>query len=173
MKLEELVVSRAHRNLGQLVNYHKVFSEDDLPSYLKELDLQEGEKIIGVYENFPGNINETIVVTNQGLRIFLNNEWIWVKYTEIDQVELPPNMGEAKLTLEELDIRLKSKQLVKLPARGEQDFIRGKQSYSRDTFSFLNFLIRIIVSINTGVLEDIFLPSSSKIISQSQDSTRP
>lgn len=126
------VQSRAHRILKDLSNYR------DLSNITKEgvwgdLGLQEGEGIIGIYENVPDSLENAIIVTKFGLHIQRAGRWKFINYDEIENSFIPSGN---KHKADRISITL---------VGGKEVFIliEGGNDKFRDVFEFLRFLDRV------------------------------
>ncbi len=131
------VASRAHRALRKLPQYRTVASGDDIHASLsRQIILREGETVVGVYENSPGQLDRCVVVTSEGLHIHRGPSWQVVSYREILYVDFPG--GEKTLDVDEVFVRLASGRTLCVPISGGDPSIG-----SRDAASFLTFLMRV------------------------------
>lgn len=138
MELTELIASRAHRNLRRLDSYQKVTALDSSSDLIETLQCQVDERILGLYQNIPGDDLNTIAVTTQGLHIYDGEKWQSVDYHLIDTIETPS--PESKRVVNQLIIHLKTKGTITVP-------IYGGKGGTRDAWSFFTFLKRVIEDI--------------------------
>ena len=97
-------------------------------AYVKEVSLAEDEQYIGVYENFPGETREAIVITNHGMHI-LRDEIIFVPFLAIKDIETPGHITSR----EGLTLILANDEVVNL-------MVIGGEGNIRDRYLFLTFL---------------------------------
>jgi hypothetical protein len=131
-----LVLSRAHRILKPLANFHEIEdSSIDINEVIDKVNLQEGEVLIGVYEN---RESDYVIVSNMGIRIMNLDSIDFIDYRSIDKVEIPSGME--KMTLDRTHIHLGEGRIIKL-------YITGGNDKFRDVFEFVRFLDRVTVDI--------------------------
>ena len=129
------VKTRAYRKLRTLTQF-KFF---DGTSKLPQLEgcstpLAKTEEIIGAYENTPGEKQDLVLVTNLGLHWWTRGDWHSLEYSEMLEAEWPsPVKMEATAVL----IRSRSGNLISVP-------IRGGTEFTRDAFSVMTFIMRMI-----------------------------
>lgn len=133
MNVKQRIRSRAHRVLENLSNYRGI-SDSSEPHLLSQASFSPKEDILGIYENSPGAWQEAIIISDEGLRIFLNAGWHFIPYADMCAVDVPE--AKDKQTVDLLLIRLVSGSTIELPVRGG----RGKL---RDVWEFLRFLQRV------------------------------
>ncbi len=133
MNVKQRIRSRAHRVLENLSNYRDI-SDSSEPHLLSQASFSAKEDILGVYENIPGAWQEAIIISDAGLRIFLNAGWLFIPYADMCAVDVPG--AKDKQTVDLLLIRLVSGITIELPVRGG----RGKL---RDVWEFLRYLQRV------------------------------
>ena len=128
------VVSRAHRTLRRLKQYRDYVDKEkeDFPDYVHRISFEPDEMLVGIYENSPGQPEESIVVTNIGLYTFTNSQWVKIKYQQIERIDLP--IGD-KRQAEDL--------LIYWNETKTQLAVRGGEDGFRDVFEFLRFLERV------------------------------
>jgi hypothetical protein len=115
-------------------HYHALFPPaGTIPGYLQDLVLQERETLIGVYENVIGAQDESIVITDVGLRLSHHGEWLFIDYRQIERVVGPPD----KQNVDGLTVHLVTGAIVQIPVRGGADKFR-------DAFEFVRFLMRVV-----------------------------
>jgi hypothetical protein len=136
MDLEESVKSRAYRTLRKMDSYRSL--ESNAPDYFATNLLREHERLIGVYENSPGKRQESIVLTSFGFHIFLNEQWQFIDYGQIVDVEPVLSIPKDKRSIEGL--------IVRIPGREITIPVRGGQEGFRDAWEFLRFLRRVTES---------------------------
>ena len=123
----------AERELKRLPNYLDVTGEGELVhSELSGMQLGENETVIGVYENTPGEVEDSIVVTNLGLHLRQGSSWLPLEYTAIIKVVRPA-------TKEEIS------GITVILNNGVEQFVpvRGARAQFRDSFSLLQFLMNV------------------------------
>lgn len=99
-----------------------------------------------MYENVKNSVENVILFTDQGLYWWRANNWIFLKYAEMAASEWPE---EGKTNAHTLMIRMKSGEKVPLPVWGGTEF-------TRDLFSVMTFLDRILVNNFGAVLGQEF-----------------
>lgn len=136
---KESIVSRAHRTLRRLNLYRDYVGkkDKDLPNYLPVVPLQPDEALIGVYENYPGQAKESILITDLGLYILTDSDWLRIQYEQIKRIEV---LGADKHQAEELYV-FWDESKTKLA-------IRGRRDRFSDLFEFLHFLVRVSPNIS-------------------------
>lgn len=130
MDLERLIKARAYRILRHLESYQET---ETLPFYAKEVVLQANEQLLGVYENFLDQPNESIIITTLGLHTYLNDQWVSIRYDQIRNTGSPPK----KLSTKELMVYLYSGEMITIA-------VKGGQEKTQDVWEFLRFLLRVI-----------------------------
>ena len=127
------VRSRAYRTLRSLNHYEDLAEKEPLSKIaLGEIDLEENEKLIGVYRN-PGSSDTNIAVTELGLRAKEADGWSFIRFDDIEEATAhPPDKHEADSIL----LLLRSGEEVAVP-------VKGKNGRFRDVFEFLRFLDRV------------------------------
>lgn len=135
MNIDEIVRSRAYRILRRLTRYRELSEAQlqALPDIRKEL-VDNWEKILGIYENQPGQLRGNILVTTEGLHIFLEEEE-FVPFDQIDHIK--PLNEDDKSNVEELIISYKSGKNVRVPIIGGNDKFR-------DAWEVFHFLDRVV-----------------------------
>lgn len=133
MELRELIKSRAHRNLKRLPRYHDLHGEerDKWKTPLGELSLVENEQLIGVYENSAHEFNCNIVVTTDGLRIFQQNSWIFIPYSQICQSKVYLTNVEHKTSADTIEISLVSGEKLSMTIKGGAGNLRDVWIFER------------------------------------------
>lgn len=127
------VESRVIRILRPLTQYHKHSTESlNASNRSQKVDLQIGEVYLGVYENIPDSLEDSITVTSLGLHTYRGGEWEFLNYEHIESIRIPSRKEEAA----ELEIHLYDGYTTRIP-------VRGGQGRFRDAFEFLRFLDRV------------------------------
>jgi len=119
--------------LRSLNHYEDLAEKEPLSKIaLGEIDLEENEKLIGVYRN-PGSSDTNIAVTELGLRAKEADGWSFIRFDDIEEATAhPPDKHEADSIL----LLLRSGEEVAVP-------VKGKNGRFRDVFEFLRFLDRV------------------------------
>lgn len=133
MNLEESIQSRAYRTLRKMASYRSL--QNDTPDYFEKDLLRVKEKLVGAYENVPGERQESIVLTTLGFHVFLNSQWQSIDYGQIVDVEPLFNISKDKRSVYNL--------IVHTPERDITIPVRGGQGGFRDAWEFLRFLNRV------------------------------
>jgi hypothetical protein len=132
------LLSRSRRTLVHLGAYQEIYGEREaMPTYLREVSLQDNEIPIGVYQNHRGTPRESILISNIGLHFNREGGWQFLSYKEMQFIEPLADKENAQ----ELAIHA-GNAVVKLPVRGS----KGK---FRDIFEFLHFLLRAMETSHT------------------------
>lgn len=128
------VKSRIHRTLRHMRRYHEV-TENQL-AFLHGTVIHRGdETVYGIYENHPNDLNECIVVTNDGLYIHEKVDvWIRIRYAEIRGIKV--NNPE-KVKVDGLVVLLNDGSHRKVP-------VKGREGQFQEVFEFSRFLQRVI-----------------------------
>jgi hypothetical protein len=126
------VKSRIHRTLNDLPSFQAIDSNISLSTDIENLRLRENESILGIYKNESGTLDETIVITELGLHIFMDSFWKSIDFNEIERVEKIQSKEDDHLVL-----KLNGDKKFSLPVRG------GKEQF-RDSMTFLRFLNRVL-----------------------------
>lgn len=134
----DVVRSRAARILGHFARYRNLRDGTATPpAWLRQVAVQGDEVVLGVYENVPGELEDSIVVTTRALHLCRDGAWQSVSYEDIRSIETPPTEAPlGKSGVAELTLHLGDGQRVSLPVTGG----RGK---TRDAWEFLRFLRRV------------------------------
>ena len=103
--------------------------------------LGAGEIPIGIYENSPGSIVQSLLITDRGLHYNDNDDWLFVPYEEMVSVELQG--GENSLATDNIAIQLRGEATTLLPVLGGDPTIGTK-----DTFAMLMFLNHVMGDLN-------------------------
>lgn len=136
----EIVLLRSRRILRKLANYHELLSNGDVyPILLSRIFTQDEEKIIGLYENIPGERFECIVITNFGLHIIFANKTEFIGYNLIKTIKISTEKDRDYLI-----VYLVNGKISMISVKGG----RGK---FRDAFEFLHFLDRVVADVNQPV----------------------
>jgi hypothetical protein len=128
--------TRAAKYLDNKPFYHTA-AEFDCSELLTRLTLSPAETVIGVYENKPGNIDVSIVVTNLGLHRVDTNAVQFVAYIDIDTMQLPSHDMNAvfeNVSMRRLLLKLTDGSSIEFPIVG----IKGKRAL--DVLSFHMFI---------------------------------
>lgn len=130
------VSSRVHRTIRKMDRYHAF---DDLDKIHKPypIKLELDENLIGVFENIPNQIKESIVITDKGLHYcFENDRSEKVNYKDIISTNYPE--PEKKRTEEVLTLYLNNGDSFPL-------FIKSKSANQRfnDLFNWMRFILRV------------------------------
>lgn len=141
MKMTHRIQSRAIRILHHLRNYRDMTEEDGTISLdSQRILLQQEEACIGLYENFPGHLEECIVITNLGLHIHDQHRWTFIRFDHIEHIAPPSDKRNAT----HLMITTRSHEVIAIP-------VRGTHGVFRDIFEFWRFLDRVVHYDITGV----------------------
>lgn len=128
------VVSRVHRCLAQMAKYHS-FKDSDKNLQDYPVELEKDEEPIGVYENIPNKIEQSIIITDKAIYFCdTNNHADRASYRDIVDTETPKD----KLTDDTLVVRMNNGRNFLLPVR--RDY---KGSRTSDLFEFIRFLNRV------------------------------
>lgn len=125
---------RAHRILRHLSNYKSLSSDvTSKPEYLRNFRLgNEREKLIGVYENNPGDREDAIVIADQGIHILDQESSQRIDYQNISRIKTLSNK-------EEID----SVTIVDTRGNEVEIPVKGKKGKFRDALEFTRFLMRV------------------------------
>ena len=136
--MEITVAMRAHRKLKSLARYRRV-TEGNRKSLFDLVGryFNEGEVLIGIYENYPGSAERCILITDRSLYLNQGEVWLRLPYEEMACVEIQG--GVKSLVIDHLEIRFRNGATALIPVTGG-DPTTG----SRDTFSMLMFLEQVI-----------------------------
>lgn len=128
------VVSRVHRCLSQMEKYHSFEgSEKKLKDY--PVEWEEGEDPIGVYENTPNQIEQSIVITDRAIYFCnANNHSEKANYRDIVCTETPKD----KLTHDTLVVKMNNGRDFLLPIKRDYEGSR-----TSNLFEFIRFLNRV------------------------------
>jgi|GEM_PF-2801119 len=133
--MDILVKNRVHKCFSDIENYH---SFTDLNKNIKDypIDLEEGENPLGVYENVPDQIEESIIITDQALYYCDdNNHSRKTRYQDIIEAITPDD----KFTDNILKVRMKDGKHFLLPIRRLYEGARMS-----NIFTFISFINRIV-----------------------------
>src|SRR5438270_643841 len=88
----------AERKLARLPNYRATSGETaaiktKLPN-LQDLPLRNGEQVLGIYENVPDELEDSLVITNLGLHLRRVSSWVSLEYTNMTNVRGPDTKTE-------------------------------------------------------------------------------
>jgi hypothetical protein len=126
--------SFAHRGLKGTANYLDLIDgSTPLPGYASGLPLADDERLVGVYENWPGERAEGIVITSHGLLLDTRPGWRRVDFEEIVGYELPDKSTEQTA----IPIELRSGETLMLVVRGRS---YGESGEGRDVYGMESFL---------------------------------
>lgn len=116
-------------------------SEDgsSLPQWVKVIELKENERMLGLYENFHGKLDDCLVVTNIGIHVYKSGHFHFFRYDQIEEISFPKS--KPKREFSELFLHLSSGTIVELPIRGRTER-EGDIFY--DIFKLSHFLSRVI-----------------------------
>src|SRR5881409_4363870 len=96
-----------YRPLQNLAGFRAGAATENEPAWVRELPLQDGERLIGVYENKPGKRDRSVVITSRGLYLNVGSSWRLIRYEDIAGVQSPPFDGaEAKFEVDRIGITL-------------------------------------------------------------------
>src|SRR4051812_45356549 len=108
----DIIRSFAHRGSKRTLNYVDLIDGGGpIPGYTIDLPLGDGEYLIGVYENRPGEKTESVVVTNHGLLLDSQAGWRRVGYDEIIDYDLPDKTTEQL----SIPVELRSGETLEIP----------------------------------------------------------
>ena len=140
--MDVTVVQRAHRNLRRLPSYVVLGKDasEPLPCLVRER-LGVGELPLGIYENTPGSLDKSILITDRGLHYQANLDSDFVPYEEMVSADLEG--GEKSLATDNIAIQLRGGATHVIPVRGGVPEIG-----TRDSFSMLMFLNHVIEDLN-------------------------
>lgn len=129
------VESVAARKLQKLSNYREVtHNPAPLTDSLPAIGLRVDEVGVGIYENIRGELTDCILVTNVGLHVRFESQWLVVDYEDIQSVRGP----ETKEEISGVTLVLSDGRDIAIP-------VRGARSQFRDAFSFQQFLRAIMI----------------------------
>ena len=127
---------RAQKILGSMTNYREIPpAAEAAPDGLGRLAPREGDAYLGIYENIPGSLEDSIVVTSYGLLVNRAEGGTFIDYSDIESGRfLPPiESGADKLHAASLLLKLTNGQTVEIP-------VRGGRVKASDVFEFSRFL---------------------------------
>ena len=136
MSFEEILRSRVHRILKKVSRYQPVSDRYESQLKLEKYLLREGEEIIGAYEN-SDDIRKNIIITTIGILIFSGNGWKSIDYDHILRTNIQLDSNNDKRTAEKINFQLQSGAEVGI-------LISGGDDRTRDAWSFLHFMMRVI-----------------------------
>lgn len=134
MELSRLIESRVHRCLRHMARF-KRFADDDSDRIFPNTPILDHERLLGVYENHPGQMEEMVVVTDLGLHIYASGGWSSAHYANMKRVV--PFLPDGKRSVETLFVELGSGTLYGVP-------VSGGTERTRDAWGFLRLLNRVI-----------------------------
>lgn len=141
MDTQNLIKARAHRILRRLPHYLAIDeASSDEKTELEEFELQDGEAILGIYENIPHQLRERVVISTRGLYLFKDEAWQHITYASMSEVKPTAPDKEGKMNASMLAIKLKTGEEIEIPVKGGTD-------RTRDIWSFIQFLDRVIEDI--------------------------
>ena len=86
------VLSRAHRTLKTLINYHDLSGSDRLPDSAPTLPaLSAGESVVGAYVNDPSAFSDLVLFSTGGIYVFRVGRWEHVPFVKIVRTVAPEN----------------------------------------------------------------------------------
>ncbi|MBN9388559.1 MAG: hypothetical protein J0I20_10945 [Chloroflexi bacterium] len=123
------VASTAYRTLHRFDRYTNYYQKD-LPAnfFSNGIIFEKDEQLVGVYENIPGNLEDSIVITDKNLHLFTKDKWLTIRFGDVTKVD---TIGE-KFLKSGLTLYLTDGQTFDIPVTG------GKGSFT-DKFEFLRF----------------------------------
>lgn len=125
------IETRAQKNLSTCDNYTDL--RLGASDWSDRVELSDGDRILGVYENSPGILDKSILVTEFGMYLFDAEGPLFIPYREMKRVQLPADrIREIKLD-KHLHVSLNDGRHIVLP-------IYGEQGISVDVFAFYQFL---------------------------------
>ncbi len=134
------------RILKTLKNIETFYPFDDIKS-IQDISgltsLQNDEICIGLYENFPREKNERILITDKRLYLFRNKLWENIDFVNIEKVGIDFNENEnvafanIKNDAEYLTLSMKKGEKFLLP-------VKGRKGQFKDIFLFWRFLKLIV-----------------------------
>ena len=133
------VESRIHRTLRKLELFKPSQHLDDVPQIRGvPPDFRENEKLIGVYENVRGSVDDVLLFTNVGIHLMTAAGWRRFAYADIQSVEI---LDQNKYAADTLVIFTKEGLEIKL-------IIGGGHKLTRDVFEVLRLLNRVMQDIS-------------------------
>ena len=135
--MEITVRMRAHRGLRKLARYRPLtaLNQTTLDGFGGQF--QTGEEAIAIYENVPGSIDQSFLITDQGLHVAQVGHWLFLPYGMMVSAGLEG--GEKSPEVDRVAIRLRDGSTATVQVSG------GDPSMgTRDTFSVLIFLDHVI-----------------------------
>ena len=134
---------RAYRILRPLQSYRDL-SEDDFPDEFQQLSFNIQGKRIGMYQNELHTFEETLIITDCGIHICKYKKLIFVPFSDMLKVSLPPkNLLDIRQE-REISITLRDGRIVDLP-------VRGSVGKFKDIFEVARFLNRVVKDITCGI----------------------
>jgi len=128
------VESRVHRTLRKIDRFKPVSRWDSLHQLAGvRSPLSHEEKLLGAYENVPGQIDRLILVTNEGFHLLESAKWRTIKFSDMTGTEWPLGPKNEANTL-----------IIKKKTDTESLPILGGSELGRDLFVFMRFLDRVI-----------------------------
>lgn len=140
--MDGMIASFAHRILKRLRHYRPVPSAA-AADLIRQAHppLQPGERLLGIYENVPGELNNSLWVTDRAVHVRADAEWCSVAYAAVERLDARQSatrLSGAAVDKHQVDgiaARLSSGETVWLPVLGGHDRLR-------DAWGFLRFLMR-------------------------------
>lgn len=141
--------SRAKKYLPSCHNYTDL--SDNPGPWGDRIKLADGESIFGVYENNPGTLDKSILITSNGLYAFDAGGPQFLPYREMKRFDMADNIAEIKRKLE-IVFRMEDGRVLHLPVVGQ----KGAQM---DIMVFYTYLLGVSQTLNiiarkAGVLVD-------------------
>jgi hypothetical protein len=127
--------TRAEKYLTGMPSYRSA-AEIDSGAWAKGMSLQAKEAIIGLYQNVPGEVADSIVVTNLGIHWLSTSGVRFIDYSAIDGMDYPVHDKvalHANVDLRRLVITLVSGEKLNVP-------IIGTEGRGLDVSSFYSFI---------------------------------
>lgn len=131
LTLTEAIKSRAHCNLRR-IDQLLYTTDASLLGELEEQLLRDGEELLGIYENVPGQIQENVIFTTFGIHVFLG-KWEFIDYGQIENVNIKM-IDRDKTSADGLLLRLSTGRQLEIPIIG------GSTSRTRWAWSVLSYV---------------------------------
>lgn len=130
----------AKKNLKNMPRYTDLSQADSiLPHWVQGLKLQENEKLLGIYENSPGKLDDCLVLTNIGIHVYKLDYFDFFRYDQIAETSFP--RSKPKKEFSELFLHLSDGRKIELPIRGRTE---REGHIFLDIFSLSHFLARVV-----------------------------
>jgi hypothetical protein len=125
---------RAKKHLSQMSSYHPI-DEGNLPPQLKgEPRACDPDELIGVYENFPSQLDESVFILERGIIVYSTDSARVIDYHDISTFTTANTQGLASsIRNDMLVVTLTNGDKIQVP-------IRNDTGRFRDVFSFSMFL---------------------------------